>query len=139
MGIWDIDWARIQSCLYIKSMLFVRYIFDLRVHCYPVKKGWFWNSNGWTYDPERKDDRNDETCIKEEICKSLNSVMDFLGFIAESESEFEDNMLNQISLSTMDPSDKRFLPLYRWNNFNRAEKVLLRYIEPCVWFQECKI
>ena len=93
MGFWDRDWAKIQSMWCFKSMLFLRYIDDLRILCFPIKKGWFWGANGWTFDDNLHDMRDDQTRTREEICKSLNCVMNFLRFTTETEMQFCNNML----------------------------------------------
>ena len=79
-------------------MLFVRYIDDLRIYCYPIKKGWWWSSGGWKYDPSIPDSRDDEERTREEICKSLNSVMDFLQFTVETQKDFVNNMLPTLDI-----------------------------------------
>ena len=93
MGFWDQDWAKIQNMWTLKSMLFVRYVDDIRIFCYPLKPGWFWSENGWIFDGDTIDERDDETRTREEIGKSLNGVMNFLRFTVETQKDFENNML----------------------------------------------
>ena len=98
MGFCDRDWAEVMESWSFKCMLFVRYIDDLRIYCYPIKKGWWWASGGWKYDPSIPDSRDDEERTREEICKSLNSVMDFLQFTVETQKDFVNNMLPTLDI-----------------------------------------
>ena len=49
--------------------------------------------SGWKFNKDRVDDRDDQTRTSEEICKSLNFVMNFLKFTTETEMDFTNNML----------------------------------------------
>ena len=93
MSQWDKYWARIQQTWLFTSMLFIRYIDDVRIYCYPVKQGWTWTNTGWEFNNDTADERNPETRTKEELCKSFNVVLNFLEFTAETGQDFDDRML----------------------------------------------
>ena len=93
MGYWDLNWAKIQHMWCFKAMMFIRYVDDLRILCFPIKKGWYWTDSGWKFNEDIVDDRDEKTRTSEEICKSLNFVMNFLRFTTETEMDFKNNML----------------------------------------------
>ena len=64
----------------------------------PLKKGWWWFSGGWIFDPDKEDTRSEETRTKEEIAKSFNSVFDFSKFTAESAEDFEQQYLPMLDV-----------------------------------------
>ena len=237
MGLCDVKWAKIQAMWSFQAMMFVRYVDDLRIFCYPIKRGWRWTEQGWKFDLHYKDVRDEETRTQEEVCKSLNSLMNFLSFTAETQKDFSNKMLptldvqirveengklffkhfskptnNNITIqrgtalsqeiifsslrqelirrlkntcmeassnervsivedfiqiminsghmfsyikaivlqaltkytylverSKLNPSNERFLPLYREQEFRREERIMLKYIEPMVWFQDTQL
>ena len=64
MGKWDQAWADIMYSWGIKCRIYMRYIDDLRIYAYPIKRGWQWTSNGWVYDESSEQSGNDirRTC-----------------------------------------------------------------------------
>ena len=93
MGLWDKYWSKIQLTWWLKTIMFIRYVDDIRIYCYPIKQGWYWSDMGWIFKNEENDNRSPLERTEEEICKSLNTVFDFLEFTAETEQHFADQML----------------------------------------------
>ena len=93
MCIWDSKWATMQNDLGLSAMIFMRYVDDLRIHLFPINKGWFWSECTWKYDPDKIDTRSDETRTKEELNKSFNDIFETLKFTTETQEDFSNNML----------------------------------------------
>ena len=74
MGILDKKWSRIQNTWGIRVQLLLRYIDDIRIYTYPMKKGWHWSKDGWKFDKDlyENDKRSDMERTCEEFCKSFN-------------------------------------------------------------------
>ena len=72
----------------------------LRLYLAPIKPGWWWRDQSWVFDQLTPDARSDEERTKEEVLKSLNGVLDFLGFTAENESDFEQKYLPTLDFQT---------------------------------------
>ena len=89
MGLWDQRWARVMISWGIRCKIFLRYIDDLRIYMYPLKDGWTRTTKGWYFNKENiPDGRNDVQRTSEELCKSFDSIMNFLEFTTESEDDF---------------------------------------------------
>ena len=86
MCIWDSKWATMQKDLGLSAMIFMRYVDDLRIHLFPINKGWFWSECTWKYVPDKIDTRSDETRKKEDIFETLK-------FTTETQEDFSNNML----------------------------------------------
>ena len=79
--------------------MFIRYVDDIRIYCYHFKKGWYWSDSGWIFQDDEEDLRSPLDRTKEEICKSLNTVFDFLEFTAETEQNFADQMFPTLDVT----------------------------------------
>ena len=91
---WDARWTKSQRTEGILALLFVRYVDDLRM--FPIRKGWQWNGNEWTYkesldEGEEKESDIDRT--RRELNKSFNDMVDCLEFTTESQEDFDTNTL----------------------------------------------
>ena len=93
MAVWDRYWAVVQLKCGLKVHLFMRYIDDLQVYLRPIARGWMWKNDGWCFDENIIDERDDETRTKEELQKSFDSMFSFLSFTTEVQSEFESEYL----------------------------------------------
>ena len=102
MGQIDKIWASLQLSFGVILAIYLRYIDDLRAYLFPISKGWSWGETGWQFSTENEanDMRSDMTRTCDEIAKSLSSVVGFIKFTAENESEFTDNFLPTLDLQT---------------------------------------
>ena len=50
MAVWDGKWAKVMLSWGLKVQTYFRYIDDLRLYLFPIKKGWIWTSEGWKFD-----------------------------------------------------------------------------------------
>ena len=91
MGQLDKRWAYIQLSWGLLCLIYLRYVDDMRVFMHPIRRGWTWSDQGWKYDADNGDTRDDIRRTTEEIDKSLNSLIDFLSFTTESELDFGDD------------------------------------------------
>ena len=86
MSLCVVDLAKVQHLWIFRSILFSRY-----VNCFKIvlvansKRMVVYRENEWHYDINKVDIRSGETRTKEELCKNINNIMDFLEFSAESE------------------------------------------------------
>ena len=101
MGLWDQRWAKVMVSWGIRCKIFLRYIDDLRLYMYPLKKGWTWTVKGWCFNKDSvPDQRTDVQRTSEELCKSFNSIMNFLEFTTESEDDFKSGFLPTLDVQT---------------------------------------
>ena len=85
MAWWDDKWVRSMKLFRISCQLLIRYIDDIRIYLKPIQRGWFWGPDGWYFDNLKLDARDDNTRTLEEVCKSMNAVLECLNFTMESE------------------------------------------------------
>ena len=76
-------------------LLMYRYVDDIRCFLRPINFGWYWGTQGWYYDQNKKDTRT-----VEEIKKSMNAVWNFLEFTTESQTDFTDGYLPTLDFAT---------------------------------------
>ena len=99
---WDQIWANRQCFKGLIVKCFYRYIDDIRLLLYPLRKCWKWENGTWVK-REESDVDNDycpikHTCI--EIGKSLGEVWDFLQFTVENEMDFQNGYLATLDFQT---------------------------------------
>ena len=58
MGLWDKYWSKIQLTWWLKTIMFIRYVDDIRIYCYPIKQGWYLSDMGWIFKNEEEDLRS---------------------------------------------------------------------------------
>ena len=109
MAVWDNLWSVTQDNWGLLCELFIRYIDDIRVFIKPINRGWFWEGHKWVFDPQRHDIRTMEVRTAEEICKSMNDMMDFLRFTMEKETDFESNWLPTLDTQTQVQNNGKIL------------------------------
>ena len=100
MNKWDQRMARVLTSWGLKAKFYIRYIDDLRLYIYPIKRGWHWTPDGWKFNAE---DQGSECNIERtcsEFCKVFNMMQDFLNFTTESEVEFKNNYLPTLDVET---------------------------------------
>ena len=100
MGMVDKKWANIQTLWNLKVQLYIRYIDDLRIYLWPIKDGWSWNGSEWEFSVDNIGNKSAMARTSEEICKTLNSTMDFLTFTMETEEDFSDTWLPTLDVKT---------------------------------------
>ena len=100
MGLWDQKWAKMMDTWKFLTKIFVRYIDDIRIYAYPVRIGWFWQDNGWKYDPSIRDDRTPLKRTCDELQKSFNSIFEFLRLTTECQDDFENKYLPTLDVET---------------------------------------
>ena len=105
MGIWDTMWAALMHSWKFLVKLYIRYIDDVRVFAHPIKKGWSWNHDGWTFNENAVDDRDPITRTREELQKAFDSIMDFLLFTTECEPDFSSGYLPTLDVEMQAQSD----------------------------------
>ena len=109
MAVWDNLWSGTQDNWGLLCELFIRYIDDIRVYIKPINRGWFWECHKWVFDPQRPDSRTMEVRTAEEICKSMNDIMDCLRFTMETEADFESNWLPTLDTQTQVQNNGKIL------------------------------
>ena len=107
MCLWDTRWAREQYNLGLSTLLFIRYVDDLRIYLNTINRGWFWEDEQWIFDAERgeKDERTPEARTREEINKSFNGIFDCLNFTTETQNDFQQGTLPTLDVQTKTSSE----------------------------------
>ena len=100
MAIWDKELALSQRSWGIHINFFMRYIDDLRLCMFPIKKGWYWCDGCWEFRKDATDDRSPERRTKEECQKVFNSILSFLKFTTEGEEDFNNKYLPTLDFQT---------------------------------------
>ena len=99
MAVWDGKWAKVMLSWGLKVQTYFRYIDDLRLYLFPLKKGWIWTCEGWKFD-ETCDQRTAMRRTCDELAKSMNNVFEFLEFTMECEEDFESGWLPTLDMQT---------------------------------------
>ena len=100
MGVIDKMWESNQYSWGMVAQLYIRYIDDLRIYMWPINPGWTWTENGWLFNKDEKDERDQLTRTMEEIRKSLDCTVNFLTFTTESEGDFTNGFLPTLDMQT---------------------------------------
>ena len=75
------------------SLIFIRYVDNLRLYVFPLNKGWHWEEGRWCFNADIPDEDTDTNRTMKEFNKSFNDVIDCLEFTTESQEDFETNTL----------------------------------------------
>ena len=102
MCLWDTRWAREQFNQGLSTLLFVRYVDDLRIYLNTINKGWFWENEKWIFDSKRgeEDERTPEVRTREEINKSFDGIFECLNFTTETQNDFKQGTLPTLDVQT---------------------------------------
>ena len=87
MKIWDMAWSNLMSREGIKSLVYKRYVDDIRNLLYPLSEGWRWAGNRFTFceklyekDMASSSPRSDQIRTREELTKAMCSLVYFLTY-----------------------------------------------------------
>jgi len=67
---------------------------------WPINPGWTWTENGWLFNKDEKDERDQLTRTMEEIRNALEFTVNFLIFTTESEGDFTIGFLPTLDMQT---------------------------------------